>query len=224
MLLWDSLLRVCVAFFSLILWSRIIGKKLISHMTFFDFIAGVTFGAIGGNMIFNKLVPLWIGIINLSVFSILVLLSDYISLKSYRGRHLLEGAPRLIIDRGQIQLDALKGNRLTIDELLMLLRKKDVFYVDEVEWAYFETNGTLSILKKSPHMPLSRQDADVDKKSRGLPQSCIIDGKVIHEGLMQVGKDRQWMEKYLEDRDISVEHVLLAQIDQLGNVYIDSRS
>jgi uncharacterized membrane protein YcaP (DUF421 family) len=221
MIMLDSLLRVIVTFLSLVVWSRIVGKKLISHMTFFDFIAGVTFGAIGGNMIFNKLVPLWMGLVNLSAFSLLVLLSDYISLHSIWGRQLLEGKPSLIIERGQIQVSALRSMRLTVDDLLMLLRKKNIFYMDEVECAYFETDGTLSILKKPLMMSVTRKDMDLHAESRGLPESCIIEGKMISDSLGKVGKSEQWIVDYLETREIQLKQVLLAQIDRQGNVYLD---
>jgi uncharacterized membrane protein YcaP (DUF421 family) len=220
MSMFDSLLRVIIAFFGLLLWSRIIGKKMISHMTFFDFVAGVTFGAIGGNIIFNKFVSLFVGIMDLAAFSILVLLSDYVSLKSFWGRRLLESKPELIIENGKIKLDTLKSIRLTVNDLLMLLRKKNIFYLDEVEMAYFETDGTVSILKKPLTMSVSRKDLDLQSKSRGLPQPCIIDGKIMSDNLGMIGKKAEWMIDYLEDRNIDIDNVLIAQIDQQENVFL----
>src|SRR5690242_13491980 len=107
----EIILRALVSFIGLLFWSRMIGKKMISHMTFFDFIAGVTFGSIGGNLIFNKNVSLPIGIIGLTLFSSLVLLSDYISLKSYLGRKILDSKPQEVIKDGQILLQNLKKVR-----------------------------------------------------------------------------------------------------------------
>ncbi|QGQ98346.1 DUF421 domain-containing protein [Paenibacillus psychroresistens] len=210
----EILLRTVIAFIGLLFWARIIGKKLISHFTFFDFVAGVTFGSIGGNLIFNNQVTLFYGIVGLSLFSALGLLADYISLKSLIGRKLLDSEPLLIIKDGQIFMDNLKKARLTINELMMLLRKKDIFYIDEIEFALFETDGSLSIRKIADSLSITRGDMNISKKSRGIPQLCIIDGVIMEENLKKIQKNKQWMEIILKHSDIQLEQVILAQIDQ----------
>jgi uncharacterized membrane protein YcaP (DUF421 family) len=220
MSIWESILRVFISFIGLLVWSRIIGKKLISHLTFFDFIAGVTFGAIGGNIIFNKMVPWWIGLVNISLFSLLVLLSDFISMKSFRGRTILESKPELIINEGRLDMKMLKKTRLTIHDVLMLLRKKDIFYLDEIESAYFETDGTVSILKKSGALPVNKTDLNIQTSTRGIPETCIIDGKMILANLQSIGKTEDWMNRYLHEKNIRLEDVHLAQIDLLDRVYL----
>jgi uncharacterized membrane protein YcaP (DUF421 family) len=220
----EILLRSVISFVGLVFWARIIGKKLISHLTFFDFVAGVTFGSIGGNLIFNPNVSLFVGVIGLTMFSILVLVSDYISLKSFIGRKILDSEPQVIIKEGQILLENMKRVRLTIDELLMLLRKKDAFYIDEIEFAFMETDGTLSIMKKTNNMSITRTDMNIKSQSRGIPQACIIDGKIIEENLQNVQKDSKWMKKFLKDKNIQLEHILLAQIDQQDRVFINLKT
>jgi uncharacterized membrane protein YcaP (DUF421 family) len=220
----EILLRSIVSFIALLIWARIIGKKLLSHLTFFDFVAGVTFGSIGGNLIFNKNVSLFAGIIGLTMFSTLVLLSDYISLKSFMGRKILDSEPQVIIKDGQILMENMKRVRLTIDELLMLLRKKDAFYIDEIEFAIIETDGTLSIMKKADNMSITREDVNIQGKSRGIPQACIIDGKIIEQNLKNIQKDKQWMVILLKSRNIQLEQVLLAQIDQQDRVFLNLKT
>ncbi|SFL00968.1 Uncharacterized membrane protein YcaP, DUF421 family [Paenibacillus sp. 1_12] len=220
----EILLRAIISFVGLVFWARIIGKKLISHLTFFDFVAGVTFGSIGGNLIFNPSVSLLVGVIGLTMFSILVLLSDYISLKSFIGRKLLDSEPQIIIREGQILMENMKRVRLTIDELLMLLRKKDAFYIDEIDFAFMETDGTLSIMKKTNSMSITRADMNIKGHSRGIPHACIIDGKIIEENLKNIQKDSQWMKIWLKENNVKLEHVLLAQIDQQDGVFINLKT
>ncbi|WP_426445848.1 DUF421 domain-containing protein [Paenibacillus sp. S-38] len=197
--------RVLVAFISLLGWSRVIGKKLISHMTFFDFVCGVAFGAIGGNMIFNHLVPLWQGVIGISCFSLLTLGADFISLKSGWGRRMLESKPKLIVENGQIHMKAMKEARLTVHDLLMLLRKKDCFHLGEIAMAIFETDGSISLLKKT---------------DKTYAAAGIIDGRIEEENLRQIGKNAVWMRAYLEEKNLELEQVILAQIDTQGDVHL----
>jgi uncharacterized membrane protein YcaP (DUF421 family) len=220
---WDSLLRIFASLVGLLLWSRILGKKLISHMTFFDFLAGTTFGSIGGNMIFKKDVPLWLGLLSLTVFSLLILMSDFITMKSKRGRNLLEGKYNIIIENGQIREDQLKGIRLNVHDLLMLLRKKDIFYLDEVESAIMETDGTITVLKKAEISPVTRSDMKITADARGLPRLCMMDGTVLEENLKLVGKTREWLLGELRNRGYHQEDVLFAQTDNRGNLFVDLR-
>ncbi|WP_240413969.1 DUF421 domain-containing protein [Paenibacillus periandrae] len=220
----EIVLRAVISFVGLVFWARIIGKKLISHLTFFDFVAGVTFGSIGGNLIFNPNVSLFVGVIGLTMFSILVLVSDYISLKSFIGRKILDSEPQIIIKEGQILLENMKRVRLTIDELLMLLRKKDALYIDEIEFAFMETDGTLSIMKKTSSLSITRADMNIKASTRGIPHACIIDGKIIDESLQNIHKDSQWMRTFLKEKNIQLEHVLLAQIDQQERVFLNLKT
>ncbi|OPH57853.1 hypothetical protein BC351_05015 [Paenibacillus ferrarius] len=215
----DTLLRVVIAFSALLIWSRIIGKKLLSLMTFFDFVTGVTFGALGGNIIFNHTVSLWTGVVALSSFSILALAADYISLKSLKGRALLEGEPTLIIDHGELKVKTLKKARLAATDLAMLLRKQGIFSLQDVEMAYFETDGSISISKKPSEKSPTCQDLNIKSPSKNIPVLCIVDGKMMDKQLSEIGKNKEWLENVLKVKNICLEHVFLAQINKDGQIH-----
>jgi uncharacterized membrane protein YcaP (DUF421 family) len=197
--------RVIITYIAMLVWSKVLGKKLISHMTIFDFVCGVALGAIGGNMIFNHFVHLWIGVIGLSFFSLLTLSSDYISLKSKLGRRIFQSKPKLIVENGQIHLKTMKQTRLTVDDLLMLLRKNSCFHIEEIEMAIFETDGSISVLKKSANS--------------SFPVAGIIDGHIMVDNLKLINKDAAWVQRLLEARKIELKQVLLAQIDREEHVH-----
>jgi len=224
MAIWEVLIRASVAFVVLLLWSRILGKKLISQMTFFDFVAGISLGSITGSLILSNTISLTTGLLGLSCFALLALLVDLATVKWITGRKLFNGEPILIIQNGKILEQGLRKTRLTMDQLLMNLRKKDIFYVDEVDLAFLETDGTISVLKKTELLPVTRQDLQLAAGSRGQSQSVIIDGQVMDNSLAGAGKDLEWLKQVLKQRGISrMEDVVLAQVDQQGNLYIDTR-
>ncbi|WP_274364368.1 DUF421 domain-containing protein [Paenibacillus thermotolerans] len=221
---YELALRAFFAFLFLLLWAKLLGKKLISQMTLFDFVAGVTIGTIGGSIMFTKSISVAVGFIGLSVFCGLALLSDVLSLKSLRMRKWINSEPVLIIRNGQILESGLSKTRMTMNSLLLLLRKKNVFYVDEVELAFFEIDGSLSVLKKSDAQPVTRKDLQLFTPSRGMPRTVIIDGSVLPHNLMAAQKDMEWLKRQLDAQGISdVNGVALAQVDELGRLYIDAR-
>jgi len=216
--------RVLSSFIVLYVMCRILGKKLISQMTFFDFVAGVSLGSITASFIFTSAVPKKVGLYGLFLFAILALVLDFIVLKSFKGRKVLNDEPTLIIKNGKILEEGMGKARLTVDELLFQLRKKNIFYLDEVELAFFETDGTVSALKMTNQMPPTKQDMNIQTPSRGLPQTFIIDGKILPNSLKTLGKNEEWVKEVLKNKGITdIGHVSVAQMDQLGNIYIDHR-
>ncbi|WP_174731261.1 DUF421 domain-containing protein [Mesobacillus harenae] len=221
----DMTYRIIFTFIVLYILCRILGKKLISQMTFFDFVAGVALGSISASLIFSQNLPTRIGIYGLVLFALLALILDIVALKSFKGRKILNDEPTLIVKNGKIYEEGLSKARLTIDEMLFQLRNKNIFYLDEVEIAFFETNGQVTALKKSTQLPPTKQDMQINSPSRGLPQTFIIDGKILPNSLKAAGKDEAWVKSILQTNGISkIGDVAVAQIDQLNKVFIDKRN
>lgn len=191
-------------------------------MTFFDFVAGITIGSIVASSILAKDMPIQIGMIGLAMFCLCVLIANVIVFKSLTGRKILEGEPTYLIKNGQILEEGLRKNRLSVEYLLAQLRKKDIFYVDEVEAAFLEIDGTVSVLRCPAYLPATKKDVLNIQASRGIAQAFIVDGKVLHESLKLLGKDMEWVEQILKNNNIAkIEDVFFAHIDSQNKIYID---
>lgn len=224
MTIYEMIVRTTVGFIVLYILCRMLNKKLIAQMTFFDFVAGITIGSVVASSMLMKDVPVYIGMVGLVLFSFYTFLSGIGAIKSLWGRKILEDEPTYLIKDGKVLEEGLKKVQLTMDGLLTNLRKKGYFYVDQVETAMMETDGTVSILAKPPFLHAMQKDVFNIQASRGLAQAFIIDGKVLQKSLKLLGKDMHWVLQTLETNNISnVEDVFFAQIDQLGNIYIDMR-
>ncbi|GAE36742.1 DUF421 domain-containing protein [Halalkalibacter akibai] len=220
----EILIRATIGFVVLYILCRLLNKKLIAQMTFFDFVAGITIGSIVASSMIMKDVPIWISMIGLITFCFYTFVSSIIALKSMRGRKILEDEETYLIQNGQILEEGLKKVRMTMDSLLVNLRKKGFFYVDQVETAIMETDGTVTVLAKPAFLPAMQKDVLNIQASRGLAQAFIIDGKILHQSLKILGKDEGWIRDLLIEYNIPKLHdVFFAQIDELGTIYIDLR-
>ncbi len=220
----EMFIRTSTGFVVLYFLARLLNKKLISQMTFFDYVAGITIGSVVASSMLMKDVPIYIGMFGLILFCFYTFLSSITAIKSMWGRKILEDEPTYLIKNGQVLEDGLKKVRLTMDSLLTGLRKKGYFYVEQVDTAILETDGMITVLPKTPYMPATQQDVFNVQLSRGVPQAFIIDGKVIEGSLKTLGKDLKWVEQVLTEQNIpSIKQVFFAQMDQLGNIYIDKR-
>lgn len=222
----EMLLRTFVTFFVLYILSRVLGKKLISRMTFFDFVAGVTLGSIAGTYIYSKNISIFVGLSGLICFALLAYILDMGTFKFFHFRKIANGEPMVLIQGGVIKEKEMAKAHLTMNELLFLLRKKDVFYLDEVDLAIFETDGTLSVLKKVDNQPLTLIEEHNHQKAipRGLTYTLLMDGVIIEENLKAAGKNKEWLLSTLKAYGYSdVSEVSICQIDQLDQVYIDKK-
>ena len=107
---------------------------------------------------------------------------------------------------------------------MSMLRTKDVFNINDVEFAVLEQNGKLSVLLKSQKQPLTPQDMNIPTQYVGLPTNLIMDGCLNMEALRSVNLSKACLEHHLKKEKImNVEDIFLAQLDTQGNLFIDMK-
>src|SRR5699024_11455041 len=108
-------------------------------------------------------------------------LIEIVTQKFKGSRFILEGKPSLVIHKGEIIYEELRKNKMDMNEILHLLRMKDVFAVQEVEYDELETDGLLSVLKSPEFEPLIKRVLNVnpEKELRLTPE--IMEGERINK-------------------------------------------
>lgn len=219
--LYIVILYSLVIYFLLLILTRLMGRKLLSQMTYFDFVTAITIGTIGATFITVE-VQGFIILLSPVILSLLVILTGYITLKSVPARKILEGEPLVLIQNGKILENNLKNVRYNIDDLMMLLREKKVFNMDEVEFAILEPNGKLSVQKKSQYLPVSAKDLNISTKYKGISSEMIRDGEIVHQNIEQNNLSYEWLYNQLQNNDIeNIDDVFLATLSTEGTLYVD---
>ncbi|KHE69043.1 DUF421 domain-containing protein [Halobacillus sp. BBL2006] len=221
----ELVLRLALAFVTLMLLTRLMGRKEISQMTFFNFVSAISIGTLGASLAIDASISVRNGIIALVAWSAFTILLGYIDLKSKKVRTSIEGQPIILVRNGEIMEQALSKTRLDVDALNVLLRKKNVFSVSDVDYAIFETDGTISVLKKQMKQPMTKADMQVPPKSTekfSLPTAVINDGKVNERNLEELNLDQNWLNQQLETAGVqSIEEVFYAEVQKDGTLYVD---
>ncbi|SES11299.1 Uncharacterized membrane protein YcaP, DUF421 family [Salipaludibacillus aurantiacus] len=216
------MIRGVIGFFLLFLLARIMGKKHITDMTFYEYIVGIAIGSIAAEMTFGTEVRISNFVVGMVLWALFPMFISHIELKSFRFRTLTEGKPAVLIENGVIYEDRLRKESLTVDELMIHLRQKDVFKLDDVESAVMEKNGQISVLKKSNAQPVTSKDMGLTAEPEHQPRIVIVDGNVMEKSLTDFGYDKEWLKDELGKQGVtSFSNVFLGQIDSSGNVYID---
>lgn len=179
--------------FALYVLTRVLGKTQISQLTAFDFIAAIVLGELVGNALFDKKVGvLEIGYIIL-LWGVILYAIEMVTQKFKRSRFILEGKPSILIHEGKIVYEEMRKNKIDIDELHHLLRVKDVFAIQEVEYAILETNGELSVLQKAPYQNPTKQDLSVAITKPEIAIYVINDGEIIKDNLKEANMTEEWL-------------------------------
>ncbi|MGR3763574.1 DUF421 domain-containing protein [Rossellomorea sp. NS-SX7] len=214
-------LRSLFILLSLFFITKLLGKKQLSKLSFFEYITGITVGSIAGTLSMDLGLPLSEGLMSILLWFLFPFLFSYLSLKSSKFRRFTEGEPAVFIKDGKIDENALRKEHYSIDELLEQLRKKDVFRAADVEFATLDTNGDLSVMLKKGKQPLVREDIMAEFQRSSPPQAVIEDGKIDEAALSEIGYTKSWLIKELSRRKLTAESVFLAQLDHEGNLTFD---
>lgn len=223
---WQELLvRMVLSFLTLLVLTRIMGRKEISQMTLFNFVSAMTIGTLGGALVIDPALSLQNGILALAGWSIFTVLVGVIDMKYKPLRNLIEGDPVIVIKQGKIMESALRKTQLDIDALRTMLREKDIFAIKDVEYAIFEVDGKLSVMKKEPGQHLNqRNQAKTEGILYSVPSEVVSDGIINKENLAKLKLDEQWLCEQFQRLGVKkVSDVFYAEIQQDGSLYIDNR-
>lgn len=200
---------------------KVLGKTQISQITPFDFISALVLGEFVGSAVFDPKINLLKILFGITVWGLLIYLTELTTQKSIRLRLFLEGKPSFIIHEGKLDWNELKKNHLDINQLQQLLRSKDVFSLRDVEYAILEPNGSISILKKQEADKPTYKDFNLKINKRMVPLTIISDGEVILEHLQESGMDYKALIKQLNERNISsVKDVAYAEWESDKDLYL----
>lgn len=215
------IVKPTIAFLLLLILARLLGKKQMSQMTFFNYVTGITIGSLAANIITFNDKNIWDELVGLIWWCVLTALLAYITLKSAKLRLLIDDQPDILIKNGIFQKKELKSTRISLEDVTMMLREQGIFSIKEVDYAILEPNGKLSVLKKQDQINVNRADMSIPTSApKYLPAEMIIDSRVVYKNLSGYGLNMIWLENELKHLKISsVEEVFYAEIQSDGTLY-----
>ncbi len=214
-------LRTLLSLIVLFLLTKLLGKRQVSQLSFFEYITGITIGSLAAYISLDLEANWYLGIVSLAVWVLASLGIEFLQLKSKTARDWIDSKATILIKDGKIMEDNMKKERLTTDELLEQLRKRNVFKPADVEFAIMEPSGDINVLLKKEHQPLTPAHLGIKVGPEQEPQAVIMDGNIMDEPLATLGLSRQWLQTELEKTGVTVENVFFGQVDSYGQLYVD---
>lgn len=196
---------------------RLMGKRQIGDMQPNELVITLLISEIAAIPLQDSQQPISVGVAAILVLVFIEIIISILSMKSFYIRRLLNGRSVVIIKNGTIDQNAMRNVRMTVIDLIELLRDKDVFDISDVAFAVLEVNGNLSVLLKKDIQPVTPKDIKLNVNETKLPLPVISDGKIIYESLKSLQITPQKLNKMLKHHKVSPKEIFLMTLDRDGN-------
>jgi uncharacterized membrane protein YcaP (DUF421 family) len=219
------LARIITIFPLFLLITHYMGKRSIGEMPIFDFLIIMTLANVVGADIADPKVDHVYTYLAIIVIPLIQRLTAYLSITHRKIGEKITFEPTLVIQDGKILVENLKRIRYTIDNVLRMLRQKNIFDISEVKIAIIEADGQISVLKKENKLGVTIEDINVKKKSKSLSYPLIVEGKIYEDILNYLGLNRQWLVAELQRRQIAqVNRVFFASINDDNELHVSLKN
>lgn len=196
------------------------GKRQIGDMQPNELVITLLISEIAAIPLQDTSQPLLNGIMAIFMLVILEIVMSVLAMKNQFIRKIMSGKSVVVIKNGVIDQHAMKNVRMTVLDLIELLRGQNVFDISTVAFAVLEVNGELSVLLKASEQPATVKDLNIKTEEKALPLPVISDGKIINESLKALGKDKKNIQKLLDKKKTTPQNVFLMTLDQDNNYVI----
>ncbi len=167
----EKILRPIIVYAVLIVGLRLAGKRELAQLNPFDLVVLLTLSNTVQNAIIGDDNSVTGGVIG----AVTLLLVNYLVVRFLYGHkqldEMVEGESDVLIEGGQVKLDRLKKEVITMPELESAAHKQGFTSLSEVDRAILESGGTISFLRKEPPPEAARHEellARLDQITREL--------------------------------------------------------
>lgn len=203
----------------------IMGKRSIAELPVFDFLVIVILGAVVGADIADpeiKQLHTAAAIILIGIFHIIV---SKLKIKYRKFGHVITFEPTIVIQEGKFIVNNLRKIRYSIDNVLQMLREKDIFNINDVHVGIVESNGNISVLKKPSKTEVTMEDLNLHKGTSSLFYPVIIEGVVYKNVIMKLNLTEEWLNQQLINIGVkSAEEVFFASVNTKNEFHASLKS
>ena len=215
-----TLLRAIIIYIFITVAMRVMGKRQIGELNPQELVITILISAVATVPLENNGMPLANSLIPIAIFISFEIINSTLSMKSIKFRALIKGKPRFIIKDGKIQQGELTKLRFTIDDLTDAVRQAGVFDFSQVANAIVETNGVVSVQKKSEYAPLTPKDIGIKTEDAEVPITAIVDGKAVADCFGNVNIDENEAKLIAISNGEQPQNILVMTIKNDGTAYI----
>ncbi|WP_408010631.1 DUF421 domain-containing protein [Pseudalkalibacillus sp. A8] len=200
------------------------GKRSIGELPVFDFLVILVLGAVVGADIADPKINHIHTIVAMTAIALLQKSIIYIKMKNRSLGKLMTFEPAVVIYKGQFLYEKMKKEKYSIDNVLQMLREKEVYNVGDVEIAIIEANGNLSVKMIPSKEVVTREDLKLTGEPVNYEIPIILDGEVQLDLLRWLKKNEVWLDDKLAEQNITdVSSVFYGSYNRNGELFLSMK-
>lgn len=155
----DLPLRATAVFFFLWAVTRGLGKRELAEMSAFEMVLLITVGDLVQQGVTQEDDSVTGAFLAVGTIALWVLVFAYCSYRFPSARRVIEGESVLVVRQGKPMIEAMRTERLTVDEVLEAARQQGIKDLDDVEVAILDPDGKFAFIKSDgeQHQPDEKQ-------------------------------------------------------------------
>lgn len=201
----DIAIKLAIGLVTLIFVINISGKTNLAPNSASDQVQNYVLGGIIGGIIYNTSINIVQYCIILLIWTVLVLMLKWLKTNNQLVKHIIDGKPTVLIQKGKIDVEACRSLGLSASDVSLKLRGQGIFQLKFVKRAVLEQNGQLIVVtygEENPKYPL------------------ITDGVIQEDILESIDKTEEWLIKELSKQGYDdPSQVFIAEYDN-GNLQV----
>jgi len=144
----EIVVRTVIIFFFVLLLTRAMGRKELSELTAFELILLVTIGDLVQQGVTQEDQSLTGAMLAVGTLGLLIVSLSYLSYKWRPIRRVIRGIAVVVVRDGRPIDDAMKLERLTIDDVIESAREQGIDDLGKVKLAVLEPDGKFSFIQR----------------------------------------------------------------------------
>jgi uncharacterized membrane protein YcaP (DUF421 family) len=135
------------------LWfiTRVTGRATLGELSTFQLLLYVTMGDLVQQAVTQQDYSVTASVLAIGVFALLTALLSWLNARYRRLRPLTHGTPVIVIDQGEPVMANLRGEHVSMDDLMAAARNEGIERFSQIRLAVLETNGRISFFTADPH-------------------------------------------------------------------------
>lgn len=182
---WEILFRTIFLYIFVLIVFRLMGKREVGELSIMDLVVFVLIAECVAFALEDLKKPIFQHIFPIIILLAIQYLNSLLTLKNKKVRDLIDGDPSLIVRDGVINQEEMRKQRYNLDDLFQQMREERIPSVQQIDYAFLEPSGKLSIFLKS------------DDK---LVLPLIVDGQIIEKHLKLMELDGDWLLQKLMEK------------------------
>ena len=199
---------------------RLMGKRQIGDMQPTELVVTLLISEIAAIPLQDVSQPISIGLIAIFILVLLEIAASVIVLKNLRLRRIFSGKAVAVIKNGEIDQKAMRNVRMTVFDLVEMLRMQGIFDLDDIESAFLEVNGNLSVRQKPMRAPATPEQLGINVPDGGISMTVISDGTVVDSSLRFFNMTREDLNIILKNENKRQKDIFVMTLNSKGESII----